>query len=103
MAFFYFRGMEFVNYNGRIVKKRETFIPTDDHAFRYGTGLFETMKVREGKILLSDLHIERLFAGLILLKYKIPAFFTRENIHRSIIGLCIENKCSGLARVRLSV
>jgi branched-chain amino acid aminotransferase len=74
-----------------------------NRSYRYGEGLFETMKVVKGKILLEDYHAERLFTGLNLLKFKIPASFTRQKINDEILKLCRKNNCDDQARVRLSV
>lgn len=74
-----------------------------NRSYRYGDGLFETMKVVRGKIILSAFHFERLFRGLSLLKFEIPKLFTIEKLEQKILELCKKNKCVQLARVRLSV
>jgi len=75
----------------------------DNRGYRYGDGLFETMKMIHGKIILSSFHFERLFASLSLLKFEVPKLFTKENLQQQIVQLCQKNKCDQLARVRLSV
>ena len=78
MAFlFYFDDMEFVIINGNILEKSKAGLSPDDHSYRYGDGLFETMKFANGNILLEEYHFERLFSGLEMLKFKIPAHFYR--------------------------
>ena len=104
MAFlFYFDDMEFVIINGNIVEKNKAGLFIDDHSYRYGDGLFETMKIVKGNILLEDHHLERLFSGLETLKFKIPAFFTNQKISEQVKEVCKKNNCEELARVRLSV
>jgi len=104
MAFlFYFDDMEFVIINGNIVEKNKAGLFLDDHSYRYGDGLFETMKIVKGNILLEDHHLERLFSGLETLKFKIPAFFTKEKIGEQVKEVCKKNNCEELAKVRLSV
>ena len=104
MAFlFYFDDMEFVIINGNIVEKNKAGLFLDDHSYRYGDGLFETMKIVKGNILLEDHHLERLFSGLETLKFKIPAFFTKEKIGGQVKEVCKKNNCEELAKVRLSV
>ena len=104
MAFlFYFDDMEFVIINGNIVEKNKAGLFLDDHSYRYGDGLFETMKIAKGDILLQDYHLERLFSGLETLKFKIPAFFTKGKISEQVTEVCKKNNCEELAKVRLSV
>lgn len=74
-----------------------------NRSYRYGYGLFETMKVRDERILLFPLHAERLLSGLEFLKIPRPAFFTPEKLEAEITGLCRKNACGQGARVRLSV
>jgi branched-chain amino acid aminotransferase len=92
-----------VNYNGRTMREGDPVIHPSDHSYRYGDGLFETMKVKDGRILFGPQHFDRLFAGLQVLKFKIPAFFTEQRIEDEILQLCRKNQCELLARVRLSV
>ena len=75
MAFlFYFDDMEFVMINGNILEKSKAGLSPDDHSYRYGDGLFETMKIANGNILLEEYHFERLFSGLEILKFRYPLF-----------------------------
>lgn len=94
---------KYFNYNGRFFADDERVLPKDDRSYRYGDGLFETMKIKNGNILLEGYHFERLVSGLDILKFEIPAFFTRKEIGDLIRGLCKKNNCPELARVRLSV
>jgi branched-chain amino acid aminotransferase len=95
--------MEFVNINGEIIDVNIAFIKTDDHSYRYGHGLFETMKIASKKILLSDFHFERLFKGFAILKLEVPKVFSPNVLTVQILDICKKNSCEKLARVRLSV
>jgi len=104
MAFlFYFDDMEFVIINGNIVEKSKAGVSPDDHSYRYGDGLFETMKIVKGNILLEEYHFERLFSGLETLKFKNPVLFTKQKISDQVKELCKKNNYEESARVRLSV
>ena len=104
MAFlFYFDDMEFVIINGNILEKSKAGLSPDDHSYRYGDGLFETMKISNGNILLEEYHFERLFSGLETLKFKTQVLFTKQTISDQVKTLCKKNNCEGLARVRLSI
>jgi branched-chain amino acid aminotransferase len=104
MAFlFYFGSMKSICFNGKIISGDQPVLMASNRGYRYGDGLFETMKIAEGNILLADYHFERLFSGLSLLQFEKPALFTREKINSDILRLCRKNECTKLARVRLSV
>jgi len=90
-------------YNGKFIAASEPILTADNRSFRYGDGCFETMRVYQGKVLLSDLHIERLMASLNLLHFDIPQHFTRAYFTRLITELCNRNGHDRLARVRLTV
>ena len=70
--------------------------------FRYGDGVFETMKVFNGRLLLEEFHFDRLFSSLSLLKITADDF-NRELFAQKILELCTLNKCIESARVRLTV
>ena len=94
---------KYFNYNGRFFADDETVLSKDDRSYRYGDGLFETMKIENGNILLEEYHFERLFSGLDILKFKVPDFFTKKEIGETVKKLCEKNNCVKRARVRLSV
>ena len=100
---FYFHSMNSICLNGRIIPAAEPALLVSNRGYRYGDGLFETMKLVNGSIQLSSYHFERLFSGLSLLKFEIPKLLRAEKLQQEIISLCIKNKCEQLARVRLSV
>ena len=95
--------MTSICFNGKIVSGDEPVLMASNRGYRYGDGLFETIKVVNGNTLLNKYHFERLFAGLSLLKFEIPRLFTSEKIEQEILQLCRKNNSEQLARVRLSV
>jgi len=74
-----------------------------NRGLRYGDGLFETILVRNGKIVFESLHYDRLFHGLAVLQFPLPPYFTRDWLTASILTLCNKNKVAAAARVRLNV
>ena len=95
--------MNNICFNGEIVAADEPVLLVSNRGYRYGDGLFETIKLAEGLLILENYHFERLFSGLSLLKFEIPVHFTKEKIKAGILQLCKRNGCEKLARVRLSV
>ena len=94
---------KYFNYNGRFFEDDEKVLSKDDRSYRYGDGIFETMKLINGNILLEDYHFERLFLGLDVLKFHIPVLFAKQNIVKEIKELGKKNECERSARIRLSV
>ena len=89
--------------NGKLIPAGEPALMADNRGYRYGDGLFETMKMINGKIILEKYHFERLFSGIKLLKFKIPPLFKASELRNQILKTCKKNKCDQLARIRLSV
>src|ERR1035438_6375964 len=87
--------------NGRFVLEAEATISIFDRGFLYGHGVFETMRVYEGKIFRVYEHLDRLFASLKHLEIECP--LASEEL-RTILGVLAErNKVrDGFARLYLS-
>jgi branched-chain amino acid aminotransferase len=100
---FYFGRMDYICLNGKIIVAAKPVLMASNRGFRYGDGLFETMKVINEKIRLEDYHFERLWKGLSLLKYELPKLFSPEKLKQELIQLCKKNGCSKLARTRLTI
>ena len=94
---------EFLHYNGKILPAGKLLISPNNRSFRYGDGFFETMKMINGKIILRDLHFERLFSSLEILQFSTPKLFTATVLEQQIIELAKKNKHTALARVRLMI
>lgn len=93
--------MEFVCFNGNFLPANESLFTAQNRSFRYGDGLFETIKVYQSKILFEQFHYDRLFLGLKMLQ--IENALNGLELSRLIIELCQKNNCIRLARVRLAV
>ena len=79
---------KFINYNGHICEEGQAVLESGDHSYRYGDGLFETMKLVKGDLLCRDLHFERLYSGLKILKFNVPVLFTKPSIEEQVKELC---------------
>lgn len=93
----------YYNHNGKLFEDSEKAILISNHSYRYGDGIFETMKLVNGNIPLANYHFERLFESMNLLGFKIPGLFTKEKLLDEILMLAKKNNCSNLARVRVAV
>jgi len=60
--------MNFINYNGK-VGSNLSMLTTNNRAFRYGDGLFESMRIFHNQIPFLNKHLIRLHRGMKLLGY----------------------------------
>jgi len=94
---------EYVNYNGQVLRKDKINISPDNRSFRYGDGCFETIRLCNGQIPLREFHFERLFSSLKLLKFKLPEYFTPQELPEQITALANKNGHNLSARIRLTI
>lgn len=65
---------EFVYLNGSLVSKEDAKVSVFDRGFLYGDGVFETVRIYNGRPFMIDEHITRLLNGLKTLRFKkLPA------------------------------
>ena len=101
--FNYFHRMNYVSVNGKMLPAGKSVLLADNRGYRYGDGLFETMKLVNGELILGKYHFERLFSGLKLMQFRVPSLFTAARLRKEVLALCKKNDCTKLARIRLSV
>lgn len=58
----------FINFNGEILPADTKLFTLNNRAFRYGDGLFESMRMMKGHLKFADLHADRLQRGMKALK-----------------------------------
>src|SRR5580704_14535879 len=58
--------------NGQFVPEIQAVVPVNDRGFIYGDGLFETMRIVNGKPFRFAQHLERMTRGADFLKIKCP-------------------------------
>jgi branched-chain amino acid aminotransferase len=94
--------MSFICFNGKMFAAETPVLSVSNRSYKWGDGVFETIRVKDGKIPLETYHFERLFSSLKLLQ--INAYqLNQEKLLTEILQLCDANKCAGSARVRLAV
>lgn len=87
--------------NGRIVPAEQAVVSIFDRGFLYGDGLFESMRVLNGKPFRWTQHLERLQRGADFLKIKMP--YSIESLRKSADQLIAKNKMpDALLRLVLS-
>lgn len=89
--------------NGHYLKVENLPLEQGNRAFLYGDGLFETIHANGTIPQFLDLHLQRLFQGMKVLKMEIPDFFNEAYFARHISGVLTRNKCFTGARIRMTV
>jgi branched-chain amino acid aminotransferase len=92
-----------LNFNGTLIEEKTPVISADNRGFRYGDGLFETMRVSGENIKLKDMHFRRLFAGMWLMQIGLPSHVTAKVLEHEILKTIAINNQTGQVRVRLTV
>jgi branched-chain amino acid aminotransferase len=93
----------FINFNGSILPSGTLLLTADNRGFRYGDGVFETIRVKDGGILFSLFHFERLLSGTRLLQFDPLPFPDPSKLEADVLELCKRNDHLVSARVRLTV
>ncbi|MGF2414526.1 MAG: aminotransferase class IV, partial [Ferruginibacter sp.] len=95
--------MTWLNYNGKIYKNDTLLIGADNRGLRYGDGLFETMKMKNGQLVLDDEHFARLWKGMKVLQFAVPKHFNPDKLQEEIVQLTIKNQHEAAARIRITI
>ena len=74
--------MAHFNYNGKVFKENSLIVGPDNRGLRYGDGIFETLKIKNGQVILEDEHFARLWNGMQVLQFEIPKHFSPEKLKR---------------------
>ena len=92
-----------INFNGELLFKENIKLTTDNRGFKYGDGIFETIKVVHKKVIFWEDHYFRLMASMRMLRMKIPMEFTLEFLEKEILKTVAVLEKGASFRVRLNV
>jgi aminodeoxychorismate lyase len=91
----------FVFLNGKFLPETEAVVPLNDRGFLLGDGLFETIRVAQGRPFRLAQHLERLVRGADFLKIKLP--LTAKEIQKTAGELIAKNELAeAILRVTLT-
>lgn len=94
---------QFINFNGEFYAKDEFVMGISNRSFKYGDGLFESMRWSQGELKFTDLHLERIRRGMDLLKLQDHLKINSEFLHEKIEELVYKNRTGPHARARLTI
>ncbi|MBA3898865.1 MAG: aminotransferase class IV, partial [Bacteroidetes bacterium] len=81
-----------VIYNGSIISFRQNLFGAENRGFRYGDGLFETIRVMNGEPCFFNKHFQRLLKGSEFLYLSDNKDFTEAKLYNQIKLLLAENQ-----------
>lgn len=91
-----------VNFNGLLFSSQEKSW-SNNRSFLYGDGVFETLKIKNCKILFLEDHYFRLMASMRIVRMEIPMNFTMEFFEAQILNTAKASNSSDSARVRITI
>ena len=96
-------GKQYINSNGEIVEGKSKVVSATNRAYLYGDGLFESIRIINGKAINIEAHILRMLDGAIALKMRIPSYFTVDFFTNKINDLIQQSEIFNGGRVRISL
>jgi len=94
---------KFINYNGDNFKQETFSLSYNNRAFKYGDGVFETIRTANKKPLFLNEHFTRLFYGMKLLKFDFDSDILKIELEKSILLLLNANKHFAASRIRITI
>ncbi len=91
-----------INFNGTTLPSENNLL-FNNRAFLFGDGVFETVKIIDGKILFLEDHYFRLMSAMRIVRMEIPMYFTMEYFEEQILSITNTNLCSKSARARITI
>jgi branched-subunit amino acid aminotransferase/4-amino-4-deoxychorismate lyase len=90
-------------YNGQMRRSDEALFNARNRSFRYGDGVFESMRLLNGKLSFAQQHMKRLMNGVHLLQLHLPDQFLVYSLDDWCKKLAEKNEIKGAARIRFTV
>jgi len=94
---------QYILHNDEFFLSTDAVLTSQNRAFRYGDGLFESMRVCSGKLQFAEKHADRLTAGMKALKMEGAGLMDEYFLRQKAAELLKKNKLKEGVRLRLSV
>ena len=92
-----------INQNGDLRSKEDFSLSLDNRAFKYGDGIFDTLKYEDGTLGFLEDHYFRLMSSMRMLRMRIPMDFTLDYYEKQIKLTLEANDLNQEGRVRVNV
>jgi branched-subunit amino acid aminotransferase/4-amino-4-deoxychorismate lyase len=93
----------YILYNDEFFNADQAVIKANNRSFKFGDGLFESMRMRNGKLMFAEQHADRLRAGMKALKIEGYALLDEYFLRQKTSELQRKNKFGGNVRFRLTI
>lgn len=93
----------FSNMNGSFYPQEQGFIRGNNRAFMYGDGIFESIRIKNGKAMFLDAHMNRLQEAASALKMEIPENYNADYFKKQVNDLIAKNNVTSGARCRFTL
>jgi branched-subunit amino acid aminotransferase/4-amino-4-deoxychorismate lyase len=93
----------YVNNNGAILPNKGATIAAGNRSYLYGDGLFESVRIMNGKPINLENHYNRLVQGAKAIKMRFPAFFTVQFFEDKIVELANISGITDGGKCRISL
>lgn len=94
---------EYILYNDEFILADQPVLAVSNRGFKYGDGLFESMRMINGKLKHPEQHAARLREGMVALKMDGSSLVDEYFLKQKTAELAKKNKYKGNVRFRLSV
>lgn len=94
---------QFINHNGNYFTFDQPLVMPNNRAFRYGDGLFETIRIARSHPQFLKEHLQRLYKGMSVFKMKANPLFNESFFEQAILELAQKNGITTDGRVRLTI
>ena len=91
-----------VNFNG-VISVLNDKLTVSNRGFLYGDGVFETVKIVDGRVLFLEDHYFRLMSGMRIMRMEIPMSLNLEYFDRQLLDTALASNVGDCARVRMTV
>ncbi len=92
-----------INQNGSLTSEKDFTLSPDNRAFKYGDGIFDTLKFQDGEICFLEDHYFRLMSSMRMLRMRIPMDFTLDYYQEQIRTTLEANSLDREGRIRVNV
>ncbi len=92
-----------INQNGSLRSGDDFKLGIDNRAFKYGDGIFDTLKFQDGELCFLEDHYFRLMSSMRMLRMRIPMDFTLDYYEKQIKLTLEANDLKDQGRVRVNV
>ncbi len=93
----------YINNNGTILSNDAPTIHPGNRGHLYGDGVFESIRLINGKPLNMENHVKRMLDGAKVIKMRTPSYYTTEFFEAKILELCQRSGILEGGRCRLSL